>query len=229
MQPNLTLEGLEELRKIHGCTLADAIETFRERLRNEGFMNNSVRSFFPQLPNMIGYAVTLKVRGSAPPMADGSMSIRQDWWDYVLSLPSPRVVVIQDIATRIGLGSFLGGVHVNILRALGCCGAVTNGSVRELPIAEQIGFPLFATNVSLSHAYLHVVEFGQPVEVAGLQVQSGDLIHGSRHGVQTIPLKIAGQLPQVAARLAAKDQKIIELCQSDNFTVEKLRSAVSNP
>ena len=118
---------------------------------------------------------------------------RTDWWDYILSLPAPRVVVVQDVATKVGLGSLLGAVHVNILRALGCVGAVTNGAVRDLPAAEKLGFQLFAGSVSVSHAYVHIVEFGTPVEIGGLKIQSGDLLHGDLHGVQSIPSDIAGK------------------------------------
>ncbi len=137
---------------------------------------------------MLGYAATVKIRGSAPPTAAGPYPDRTDWWDYILSLPAPRVVVVQDVATQVGLGSLLGAVHVNILRALGCVGAVTNGSVRDLPAAEKLGFHLFAGSISVSHAYVHIVEFGTPVEIGGLKIQSGDLLHGDLHGVQSIPL-----------------------------------------
>ena len=71
---------------------------------------------------MVGYAATIKIRGSAPPTADGPYPDRTDWWDYIVSLPAPRVVVVQDVATRPGLGSLVGAVHMNILRALHCVG-----------------------------------------------------------------------------------------------------------
>ena len=99
-------------------------------------------------------------------------------------------------------------MHVNILRALGCVGAVTNGAVRDLPAAEELGFQLFAGSVSVSHAYVHIVEFGTPVEIGGLKIQSGDLLHGDLHGVQSIPLDIAGKIPPVAAEIVARDQAI---------------------
>ena len=140
----LSAEQLEALRLIDACTVANAIETFGERLRNEGFADASVRCLFPHMETTVGYAATIKVRGSAPPTANGSYPDRTDVWDYILSVPSPRVVVVQDMATKIGLGSLVGAAHMNIFRALGCVGAVTNGSVRDLPAAESLGFQLFA-------------------------------------------------------------------------------------
>ena len=217
---------MEILRRLDGCTVANAIERFHQRLRNEGFVDNSIRCLFPHLPPMLGYAATVKIRGSAPPIAAGVYAERTDWWDYVASLPAQRVVVVQDMASTPGLGSLLGVVHVNILRALGCAGAVTNGAVRGLPAAEKLGFHLFAGSVSVSHAYMHIIEFGTPVEVGGLRVQSGDLLHGDLHGVQSIPLELAGKIPAVAAEIIAGDQELIRLCQSKDFSLEKLRSAL---
>jgi regulator of RNase E activity RraA len=227
MKTVLSSEQLEILRRLDACTLANAIETFHARLRNEGFADNSVHCQFPHLSPMLGYAVTVKVRGSAPPTAERDYPDRTDWWDYILSLPSPRVVVVQDLASTVGLGSLLGAVHINILRALGCVGAVTNGAVRDLPAAEKLGFQLFAGSIAVSHAYVHIVEFGTPVEIGGLKIQSGDLLHGDLHGVQSIPSDIAEKVPLAAAEIIAREQELITLCQSMDFSLEKLRAAIA--
>jgi regulator of RNase E activity RraA len=227
MNSILTAEQLDVLRHLDGCTLADAIETFYIRLRDEGFADDSLRCLFPQFPPMLGYAATVKVRGSAPPMAAGYYPDRSDWWDYILSLPAPRILVVEDVATRVGFGALLGAVHMNIVRALGCVGAVTNGVVRDLPAAQHLGFALFSGGVSVSHAYIHIIEFGTPVEIGGATIKSGDLLHGDLNGVQTIPLTIAEKIPQAAAEIIARKKELIALCQSQDFSLEKLRSAVT--
>jgi regulator of RNase E activity RraA len=225
---SLTLDQFESLRHLDACTVANAIETFHERLRNEGFVDQSVRCLSPNLPPMLGYAATIKIRGALPPTADGFYPDRTDWWDYILTLPEPRVVVIQDASSRPGLGSLVGAVHMNILRALRCSGLVTNGSVRDIPAAQRAGFPMFAGNLTVSHAYVHIVEIGQRVEVGGLKIQSGDLLHGDLHGVQSIPLDIAARIPPVAARITAEEEEIAALCQSPAFSLAKLRALVAN-
>jgi len=227
MNPILTSEQLEILRRLDACTLANAIETFHRRLRNEGFVNSTVHCLHPDLAPMLGYAATVKIRGSAPPTAASPYTDRTDWWDYILTVPAPRVVVVQDVASQVGLGSLLGAVHANILRALGCVGAVTNGSVRDLPAAKKLGFHLFAGSISVSHAYVHIVEFGAPVEIGGLTIRSGDLLHGDLHGVQSVPLEVAGKIPLAAAEIIARERELITLCQSKDFSIEKLREAVA--
>ena len=227
MQPGLAPVLLEALRHIDSCTLANAIETFRVRLRNEGFTNGATRCLFPSLRPMIGHAVTVKIRGSSPPAAARTYLERTDWWAYVKSVPWPRVVAVQDIDPAGGHGALLGEVHVNILRALGCVGAVTNGAVRDLPAIANLGFQLFAGSLTVSHSYVHIVEFGAPVEIDGLAIRSGDLLHGDLHGLQSVPPELVAKLPATAAALAAKEHALIALCQSGEFTLEKLRAAVA--
>jgi 4-hydroxy-4-methyl-2-oxoglutarate aldolase len=224
----LAPELLEKIKQIDSCTIANAIEEFDVRLRNAGFADSSIRCLFEDFPPMVGYAATVRIRTKEPPMEGHSYFYRLDWLDHVLSIPAPRVVVVQDLDPQPGLGSFIGGVHASILHALGCAGAVTNGGVRDIPLARAMNFSLFARNICVSHAYSHILDFGKPVEVGHLEVQPGDLIHGDRHGVQTIPLEIADKVPARAHRIAEEEQEIIRVCRSADFSLAKLRHAVTS-
>lgn len=228
MNPNL-LEpsSLEKLRQMDSCSVANAIETFGVRLRNTGFTDGTVHCVFDDFPPMVGYAATINVRTSLPPMEGESYYYRLDWLEHVLSIPAPRILVIQDSDRHPGLGSFVGDVHANILRALGCIGVVTNGAVRNIAALRAIPFHAFAGNLSVSHAFAHVFEFGKPVEVSQMQVRPGDLLHGDRHGVQTVPSEIAQDVAGVAQTMMEEEREIIELCQSDRFSLDALRSEVN--
>jgi 4-hydroxy-4-methyl-2-oxoglutarate aldolase len=220
----LELARLEQLRHMDSCSVANAIETFDVRLRNRGFTDSSIRCVFDDLPPMVGYAATARVRTSEPPMEGHSFYYRLDWLDHVLSIPEPRILILEDMDRHPGLGSFIGDVHANILRAIGCVGVVTNGAVRNLPEARKIQFQMYAGNRSVSHAYAHIFEFGKPVEVGRMEVQPGDLIHGDLHGVQTVPLEIADRIPAVAQEMSEQEKHIVDLCRSTEFTVEKVRA-----
>lgn len=218
---------LEELRQFSTCIVASAIETFKVRLPNTGFTDLSVRCVFDDLPPIAGYAVTARIRTSEPPMEGGNYYYdRNDWWDRVLAIPAPRVIVIEDMDQPPGLGAFVGEVHANILMALGCVGIVTNGAVRDLPNVRAAGFQMFARNVSVSHAYAHIFESGSPVRVGGLEIRPGDLLHGDRHGVQTVPEEVAARVPAVAREIMAKRKRVIQLCHSTDFSIKKLRELI---
>ena len=81
-----------------------------------------------------------------------------------MKVPAPRVIVVEDLDDPPGLGSFWGEVNANMHKAMGCVGAVTNGSVRDLDEVEPLGFHFFASHIAVSHAYVHIVEVGTPVQ-----------------------------------------------------------------
>jgi regulator of RNase E activity RraA len=219
--------ALEELRQFDSCTVANAIESFGVRLRNTGFTDSTVRCIFEDFPPLVGYAATVRIRTSEPPMERDSYYYRLDWLEQLSSLPAPRVLVVEDLDPHPGLGSFIGDVHVNILQALGCLGVVTNGAVRNVDAARALKFQMFARNLSVSHAFAHVFDFGGPVAVGQLHVRPGDLLHGDRHGVQTVPIEIAPKIPEVARRMSGDERELIDLCRLSGFTLEKLGSAVA--
>jgi 4-hydroxy-4-methyl-2-oxoglutarate aldolase len=222
--PSLTPVRVEQLRRFSTCLIANAIERFGVRLPNTGFSDSSIRCIFDDLPPIVGYAVTARIRTADPPMEGGGYIYdRVEWWKDILTVPAPRIVVIQDVDPNPGLGALVGEVHANILKALGCVGVVTNGAVRDLNAVRASGFQMFAGNISVSHAYAHVFDFGGPVDVARMNINPGDLLHADRHGVLSIPAEIADKIPPVAAELADRRHQIVDLCRSSDFSIEKLR------
>jgi 4-hydroxy-4-methyl-2-oxoglutarate aldolase len=212
---------LDRLRTFNTPTVSNAIEVFAVRPRNEGFMRPEIRCVFPGLGVMVGYAVTLKIEAAAPG-GKGTAIPHSAHWQDIMTVPAPRVVVVEDVDDPPGVGSFWGEVNVNMHRAMGCVGVVTNGSVRDLGEVEPLGFHFFAGHVSVSHAYVHIVEIGTPVRVGGLTVRPGDLLHGDRHGVTSIPLEVAARIPEGVKVVDTMERQIISYSQSPDFTVEGL-------
>ena len=219
---------LDELRQFSTCVTASAIETFGVRLCNAGFADSRIRCQFKDLPGVVGYAATARIRSANPPMGSSGYFYddRADGWNQILTIPAPRIVVIEDLDDPAGLGAFVGAVHANILRALGCVALVTNGSVRDVPDIRPTGFQVFAANVAVSHAYAHVFDFGSAVQVGGLKISPGELVQGDLHGVQTIPLEIADRVPAKAREILNRRKRIVDLCRSDDFSLENLQQLI---
>ncbi len=222
MQKLLTSEQIELLKSFDTCVISDAIESFSIRLRNEGFSTAGIGCLFNSFPPMVGYAATCKIRSADPPIVGSRYIERTDLWKHIESIPAPRVVVVQDIDEKPGTGAFIGKVHANIFLAMGCVGAVTNGAARELLGIEASGFQVFAGRISMSRAYVHVTEFGIPVEVGGLTIRPGDLIHGDRHGIISIPHELAAALPAVANEILDKKLRVINLARKPGTTFDEL-------
>jgi regulator of RNase E activity RraA len=218
----LTDEELDDLRQFDTCMVANAVEAFDVRLHNAGFTDASIRCMFEDAPPMVGYAVTARLRSGEPPMVGRKFHDRADFWNAILQIPAPRVLVLQDEDEPAGRGAFVGDMHAAILKALNCIGYLTNGAVRELPAVKAMGMRLFAGSVAVSHAYAHIFDIGCVAKVGGMEVRPGDLLHGDRHGVLTIPKEIAARVPRIAAELRRAEQEVIEFCRSSSFSVTTL-------
>ncbi len=208
--------------------MANAIDSFSVRLRNEGFANSTLACRTPLMPAMVGQAVTLRVRSAEPSMKDAFYLDYPDWWERLEITPGehPLVLVIEDTDHHPGRGAMVGVLHACILRALGCVGVVTNGAVRGLPNFEELGLQAFSGGVSPSHAYGHVVASGVPVEVAGLRIAPGDILHGDRHGLVSVPSELAARLPAVAGRSRDREARMCEFCGSAGFSAAALRREI---
>ena len=222
LAPLLTDGALDALRQFDTCMVANAVETFNVRLRNTGFTNADIRCRFEDAPPMVGYAATARLRSGQPPVVGGTFRDRGDFWNSILEIPAPRILVLEDKDDPPGRGAFVGDMHAAILKALGCIGYLTNGAVRELPAVRELGMQLFAGSVAVSHAYAHIFDVGAAICVGGMEVRPGDLLHGDRHGVLTIPAEIAAAVPAVAADMQRVEQKVIDFCRSSAFSVAKL-------
>src|ERR1019366_3867839 len=97
LQTPLTTEQIMELKTFDTCLLVDAIESFGVRLRNEGFATAGFRCLFKNLPPLLGYAATCKVRSADPTVMGSRYVERTDWWKHIGSVEAPRVVVMQDL------------------------------------------------------------------------------------------------------------------------------------
>jgi len=230
MSHSISPETIAALASLDTCAVANAIECFDVRLRNEGFTDASIRCRIPSLPPLVGYAMTLRVRSASPSWKGENYLERTDWWTFLEARPGPHVLVIQDMDRHPGTGAFIGEVHAAILQALGSVGAITNGAVRDLPSVERLGFRLFSSSVAVSHSYMHVVEVGGPVEVGGLRIAPGDLLHGDQHGIVQVPAEIADKIPATAARIGEREREIVKYCHSADFSLQGLKQIVSgNP
>lgn len=214
---------LQSLLKFDTCTVSNAVERLKGRLRNEGSVSGrEVHCLFPELPPILGYAVTGRMRSTSPPVTGRAYHENMHWWRYVASVPEPRVMVVEDADEHPGAGALVGELHALIGRALHCAGYVTNGAVRDLPAVRALGFQLFAGSVAVSHMYAHIAEYGTPVEIGGLKISPGDLIHGDCHGVHLIPLSIAPELPAMALGILQEESQLRELCRSSRFSLDRL-------
>ena len=224
---DLSSDELEGLRQYDTCTLSNAIERLNVRPRNEGFISDTVTCRFPKLKPVIGYAVTARMRSSVTPVNGKYYYANPEFWNYLAGFSGPRILVILDGDEKPGAGALFGEAYARISRKFGCVACVTNGAVRDLDGIESLGYQLFSQTVAVSHAYAHVVDFGETVEIGGLWISNGDLLHGDRHGVHMIPRRGAGKLAGLAEEVRREDREIFELAERKDFTAGLLAAKLA--
>lgn len=178
---------LLKLKRWNTPTISNAIEpiTRSDRL---GLPNlEETRDFMPEMGPMIGYAMTVVISGGDPrPKAEQPENFIR-YREYLASMPGPKIVVVQDADKPRCYGSIWGEVGANHARVLGCVGTITDGAVRDLDEMKNAGFKALARRLAVSHAHCWPLRWGGEVEVFGVKVRPGDLIHADKHGFIVIP------------------------------------------
>src|SRR3954447_4069152 len=221
----LTEDLIAELRSVDTPSVCNALELLVPQRRGHGFTTQPLVCARPDLGPLVGFARTATIRAAHPSDDDtAANSTRDAYYEYIDRGAKPSIVVIQDLDESNGYGSFWGEVNSNIHKGLGCDAVITNGSVRDLPdIAE--GFQMLADRVGPSHAFVHVVDFGRPVTVAGMRVSQGDVIHADQQGAVVIPSDVCDKVKEAAQLVARRERVVITAAQQAGFNVDALRAA----
>ena len=219
--------SLEALRAYDTPTICNALEIVVPTRRAFGFTRRPLVAPFPELKPVVGFARTALIRSREPHPRDrdSATKLRLGYYEHIAADPLPSLSVIQDIdAPDTGFGAFWGEVQTHVHAGLGCVGVITDGSVRDLDEVRALGFQFCAAHVSVSHANVHMVDFGIPIKVGGVWIKPGDLLHADQHGVVVLPEELAPKIPEAIAKVEAREREIISACQAPDFTAEKLKA-----
>lgn len=190
MSGDIPTSVLDQLRKFDTPTVCNALELFDCRSRTAGYMDGRIRACYPPLPPMVGFATTATFRAGAPPRGGDTYMGLGTQVEKLAAIPGPKVVVFQDLDDPPVAATF-GEVMATTYKAFGCVGLITSGAGRDLDQVEPLKFPCFTSGTICSHGYTQIVELEVPVRVGGVWVNPGDLLHGDRNGVTTIPHELA--------------------------------------
>ena len=222
MTEPITDAEMEALRGIDTPTIANAIEAFNVRNNTEGFMGWDIRCMFPELGVMVGYAVT----ATLDTVTTGKVhddDARFKFFEAIGDSTRPVVAVTKDVSPRPHHGCHFGDGMANTAMRLGAIGLVTDGGVRDVDTVREMGFHYFAPGMVPAHGNHGFVEAQVPVEISGVLVNPGDLIHADVNGVITIPREVVPKVIEQAREVHRREAEGMARVKSDDFTVESLR------
>jgi regulator of RNase E activity RraA len=166
---------------------------------------------------MVGFATTATFRAAAPPRGGDTYMGLGAQVEKLAALPGPKVVVFQDLDDPAVAATF-GEIMATTYKAFGCVGLITSGAGRDLEQVEPLRFPCFTAGTICSHGYTQIVELDVPVRVGGVWINPGDLLHGDRNGVTTVPRELAGLVAEGCAGFMAAEAVVLDYLKAGNIS-----------
>jgi 4-hydroxy-4-methyl-2-oxoglutarate aldolase len=208
MVAKLSQKQLDELRAIDSPTIANAIEYFGIRPRVAGYCGSNVRCLTPDAGFMLGYAVTCKGDSTTE---DKDRREHAELYRAIYALsPLPVVVVIGDDGdpSRIHLSCHAGEMMATTMKRVGAVGLVSDGGLRDIrEITALGGFHYYGRGLVVAHGRPCIYDIGSAVNIDGMEVRPGDLLHGDENGVTVIPAEIADKVAAKALEHRGMEQQ----------------------
>jgi regulator of RNase E activity RraA len=217
----LTADQIAELQRIDSPTIANAVDRFGVRDPTEGFASLDLRCMFPELPPVVGYAVTCTDDSSTP--LSGTGTGYRALYEAIAAAPKPAFVVFKS-AVDSKRSLHMGEVMASIMAGLGAVAVVTDGGVRDLAGVQSSvpGFQMFAAGMVVAGGAPSLIDVGVTVGIFGLTISPGDLLHGDANGLLTVPRSVAGEVAAVARQIQQEERVRIEEAQQPGFSVASL-------
>lgn len=209
---------LDLLRQVDTPTVCNAIEVVQGRRGFDRFTRGTMLCSAPDDGAMVGYARTAQIAALAPPEepADTIRARRMAYYRYMSEGPRPAIAVVEDLDFPDAVGAYWGEINTTIHKGFGLSGALTNGVMRDLGDLPP-GFPVVAGSIGPSHAFVHVREIDCQVDLFGLTINPGDLIHADRHGAVAIPPEVVAGLKAGIETLLRTEALVLEPAREEGF------------
>ena len=172
----------------------------------EVYLGGSIQCQTPGFGPMVGTAFTCEMDTSSPG-GKHEFDLHYEQLEQMQRSYGPIVWVVKAVGSRPDHECILGDGMAKSLRSVGCIGVVTDGGLRDVAGFATVPFHAFARGRVIHHTALRVRSINQPVEVGGVVIRPGDVIHGSVEGVIKIPKTCLEQLPERAAKMRALEHE----------------------
>ena len=217
-------EDLKKLASIDSPTIANIIELFDCRSYVAGYTNHTIKAVYPDLKPIVGYAVTATFRSGYPASGGDAYGSTPEIIEAGQSIPEPRIIVIQDLDDPPTAATY-GEMVATALKTFGYVGLITSGAGRDYEQVRELRFPCFVSSMLVAHGYCRFHDINVPVNVGGLRVTPGQIIHADANGVIQLPRSIAAAVASLIDSFVGAEQSLLDYLNSGQPTAKGLGSA----
>ena len=221
----MNISLLKELEKYDTPTVCNALEMIDKNRKNFGYTKESFFCLRPNMHPVVGVAKTATMRsfGASDKSADELKQERVKYYGYVYEGDYPKILILQDLdGAHRGHGPFFGEFNTRVHKFLGCTGVVTDSSIRDYQNLPD-GIQILSAGLKPSHGNVHIVNYNTQVNVNGMVVTPGQIIHADIHGAVAFSADLMEQVIANAKLFMADEEPVISACKdSENLTFDKL-------
>ena len=218
---------IEQLGDFDTALLANTIGYIDPTPAHEFYMSGCIQSLTPALGPTVGVAVTCEVDSSSP-TGDA------DWKPYYAQLErmermnEPIVWVVKAAGSRPDHECVMGDGMGKLLSSVGCVGVVTDGRLRDVEGLLTIPFAAYGRGRTIHHTNVRFTKVDEPMEIGGIIVHPGDVVHANIGGVIVIPPDCLQALPERAAAMRAFEHQAHCVFRQSGLSVADKRARVTD-
>jgi regulator of RNase E activity RraA len=209
--PELVPELLKD--KLYTAVLSDVLDQL-------GYPNQAAKPFVRPLDDdlvLCGFARTgLYMKRYHIPEGHNPYALEMDLID---SLKTGEIAVLACDGPTDRIAPW-GELLTTAAMVRGAAGCLMDGLVRDVRRIRELKFPVFHGGIGPldTRGRAEMMAIDEPVEVAGVRVESGDFVFGDVDGVVVAPRAIAAEAVALAlAKIAAEDSTREELLRGDSL------------
>jgi 4-hydroxy-4-methyl-2-oxoglutarate aldolase len=139
----------------------------------------------------------------------------------------PTLLVAKAVGSRPNHECILGDGMAKELYAVGCVGIVTDGGVRDVEGLLTVPFSAHSRGRTIHHTPVRVVSIDRPVEIGGITVSTGEVIHANIGGVIKLNRDYLARLVRAAPQMRAFEHEAHCIFRQTGMELSEKNAAVA--
>ncbi len=208
-------EVLEKLKEYDTPSVTNVVATYPNSdlclglfhpWNTQWYTDQRLRCMYPELGRRVGYAVTVTYGVPDPGFKRLGFA---DLCKAIDASPKPVVLLIkqnlpEEIKNKNGL---CGGNMMTAFKALGVVGVISDGPSRDIDEVRPLGLQYMLTGVCAGHGDFAIEEVNGAVEICGMMVKPGDLVHMDENGAVRFPADRAEEVAELCEKLRLHEEE----------------------